>query len=248
MKEQTHPSTKKIINTLPLTAKPFTPTKCRLCSEAEVDRLIEYRGQTVPACKPCSQSIRRQKQRKLTQARIEKVIPPRYRDARIEQLPEGFADLFASLDDDKGIYLWGSQGVGKTHAVCALAHYFITNGLKVRIVRYSDLCMELRRCFDGRSERSEGQIIEGYCSVDKLIIDDLGTSVRATGRQSDFRVAVMLQITDKRLRDCRATYITNNKPMEYVEKEFDPTLASRLNEACEIVKLTGSDRRRQNSG
>jgi|GEM_PF-5576156 len=35
MKEQTHPSTKKIINILPLTAKPFTPTKCRLCSQGD---------------------------------------------------------------------------------------------------------------------------------------------------------------------------------------------------------------------
>ncbi|MBN1508747.1 MAG: hypothetical protein JW955_18000 [Sedimentisphaerales bacterium] len=71
----------------------------------------------------------------------------------------------------------------------------------------------------------------------------MGTTVRWDKQESDFSLRTFLVLLDQRLEACRPTFITTNKPLEQLGESFDDRTASRLIQACRIVKLEGRDRR-----
>ena len=80
---------------------------------------------------------------------------------------------------------------------------------------------------------------------DKLFIEDVGTTVSLDKQESDFSLRTFLVLLDQRLEACQPTFVTTNKALEQLGRCFDDRIASRLIQACRIVKLTGADRRRQ---
>lgn len=80
---------------------------------------------------------------------------------------------------------------------------------------------------------------------DKLFIEDVGTTVSLDKQESDFSLRTFLVLLDQRLEACQPTFITTNKTLEQLGRCFDDRIASRLIQACKIIKLTGADRRRQ---
>ena len=109
------------------------------------------------------------------------------------------------------------------------------------------LCCRLRDTYqDGRVE-TEYTIIQGLASPDVLLIDDLGTTTSGTDEETDFSLRTVLNILDERLVHCKPTWLTTNKSIEQLGVSFDARLASRLQQICEVLHLTGEDKRVQNS-
>jgi DNA replication protein DnaC len=173
------------------------------------------------------------------------IIPERYRHARLNDLPEGLRDVWAYLPRGAGIFLWGPPGTGKTHAMSAFVRELWLNGKDVARITYERLMLDIRDAFKPDSGLSEMDVIKPYLSVDALVIEDVGTSVGQGRQESDFSLRTFLVVLDTRLEHCLPTYITSNKPIEELAESFDSRVASRLTEACRVVRLEGRDKRRE---
>ncbi len=170
-------------------------------------------------------------------------IPPRYHGATLDDLPEGITEAFHALPDDRGLFLWGQPGRGKTHAMCALAKQFWHGGWDFRRITYERLSLDIRATFGSGNGESEQVVLEPLWTVPKLFIEDVGVTVSLGQQESDFSLRTLVTLLDIRLEWCRATFATSNKPIEAIAESFDGRVASRLCEACEIIEITGHDRR-----
>ncbi len=143
----------------------------------------------------------------------------------------------------RGGMLWGQPGVGKSYAMAALVRHYILIGSSVGRVGYEMLCLKIRDTFKAGSTQGELDVIRPLLEVDKLFVEDVGTTVSAGHQESDFSLRTFLVLLDKRLEACKPTFIPNNKGVEQLSKSFDKRIASRLQQACEIIQLAGEDRR-----
>jgi DNA replication protein DnaC len=174
---------------------------------------------------------------------IAAVVPPRYLEARLEHLPTKLQEIIKMLPENMGLLLWGVPGVGKSYSLAALARQYISQGFTAARIGYELLCLQLRDTFKSRGSETELSVIKPYLQADKLFIEDIGTTKSEGNVESDFSVRTLLVLLDWRLENCLATFVTTNRPVEELAKTFDERIASRLCQACEVLKLTGEDRR-----
>lgn len=201
-------------------------------------------------CRPCILSWQRKSEENARQlgciidhCRLDDVIPERYRDATIEQIPKAIRKTFEELPEDKGLYFWGSPGIGKTYSLCAITRKLFFDGWDVARVTYEMLALKIRGTYREGSTITELDVIKPMIEVDKLILEDVGTTISIGQQESNFSLRTFLIILDQRLENCRATYVSSNKSIEELGKSFDQRIASRLQQACEIIQLKGQDKR-----
>ena len=166
-------------------------------------------------------------------------IPKYWIDKRFSQL-EGDAPY---LETVKKIMEWDFKnpvsvcllsninGIGKTHiATCLLRKYlyqFVKSNpdykgeLQNYFVKESDLYYEILESYRDKSPRSEREIINHYCNLSFMVIDDMFSN-----RENEFAYRTMLSIIDTRIDYKRLpTVITSNL---YLENIKESRIKSRL--------------------
>lgn len=178
---------------------------------------------------------------------LEDVIPTRFMDAALSDLPDALVEKFLSLAEDRGLLLWGEPGRGKSHSLAAFARHYYSEGWDIARISYEMLCLQIRDTYKPGTAQTELDVIKPLVEADKLFLEDVGVTVSIGQQESDFSLRTFLVLLDQRLEQCRATFVTTNKSIEELSRSFDQRIASRLQQACEIVQLTGDDRRRRGS-
>lgn len=218
------------------TAKRLSVKPCKKCGARRANTVVEGL---------CSVCVRRSVFDNLPDSEKKAmwlaVVPERYIEAKIEDLPQALQKAF-NKENDKGILLWGAPGVGKTYAMCALCKKFIAEGFDVKRIHYELLCLQLRDTFKPASHTSELSVIKPLLEADKLFIEDVGTSKSIGQQESDFSLRTFLVLVDMRLEFCRPTFITSNKNVENLGKSFDERIADRLR-TYNIFKLDSKSKR-----
>jgi DNA replication protein DnaC len=174
---------------------------------------------------------------------LDDTIPIHYATAELSDLPTALVETFLALPDDKGLYLWGEPGRGKTHACCAFLKHLWQQGWDVARVSYEMLALQIRDTFKPGATSSEMDVIEPFLSISKVIVEDVGTCVSAGQQESEFSLRTFLVLLDQRIEQNFATFITTNKSVEELGRSFDQRVASRLRQACQVVQVTGRDKR-----
>lgn len=224
--------------------------KCKMCGKLSSTHRDDYRDY----CLECVDKVELQED-------FYEVVPKRYRSASIGDFNIKVRAVLKHLNGD-GLFLWGSPGVGKTHAMCVLAHRYIYQGFSVQRIIWSSLILKIRDSFKhptvrhktdsggytydyGEDEEvlSEQDILEPLLEADKLFIEDIGTSKSEGSYESDFAIRTLERLLDERLENELPTFITANRSIEEIGKTFDARIASRIMGGCKIVKLSGKDRR-----
>lgn len=170
-------------------------------------------------------------------------VPKLFWKAHLRHLSPGLQKKIQELPGDKGLLLWGQKGVGKSYAMAAIMRMFWLRGRSCRRILYDFLCLCLRDTYKPKSTQTELSIIQPLIKVDKLFIEDVGTTVSPGRQESDFSLRTFLLLIDQRLESKKATFITTNRNFEELASSFDERVASRLRACCEIVHLTGRDKR-----
>lgn len=222
------------------------PSKSDLCEKCQKRPKHWLDGKKRKWCKFCIDLyLTSQKRQSWTDENYLRYIPERFLHASYEDLPKQLQAHIRQLPNDTGLLLWGAPGVGKTYAMAALMRKFLKEGFDCKRIIWEELCLQLRNTYKPNSKTTEFDVIKPLFEVDKLFIEDLGTTVSNDKQESDFNLRTFLVILDKRIEHCRATFITTNKPVEQLAESFDTRIASRLQQACVIRRLAGQDKRQQ---
>jgi DNA replication protein DnaC len=132
----------------------------------------------------------------------------------------------------------GNVGVGKTTTMSVLARKYIMAGRRVEWISYPAFIMKLQSMFrkDNESPYDYASEIARFRGI--LMIDDLGAE-----KLSDFVRQVTYYIINEREQRMLKTIITTNFTLEQICDQIDPRISSRLVGMCEVVKLSGKDKR-----
>jgi DNA replication protein DnaC len=153
-----------------------------------------------------------------------------------------FAEAFPVVD--KGLFLIGPPGIGKSHlAVAVLKQVIVTRGARGLFYDVRELLKVIRSTYDPVVRATEVEVLRPVMEADLLVLDDLGAE-----KTSEWVGETLNLIVNTRYNERRPTLFTSN----YEEKEdrTDPDsllvrvgarMHSRLYEMCEFLEFEGAD-------
>jgi DNA replication protein DnaC len=182
---------------------------------------------------------------------IEKAsIPRRYEGCTFDSFTKrnGTADALAAtkawadafeLDTERGLFLTGPFGSGKTHlAVAALRRAIQRTLVDGRYLSAGALVGAVRS-----GERISWAPVEDATRAELLVLDDLGQEAG-----TEFTRDIVARVLFGRYEAARPTIVTSNLGPKAVGNMFGGAVLSRLHEMAEPLAMTASDYRTQGRG
>lgn len=159
----------------------------------------------------------------LTSARLEDIyMDDKNRYPTIKWLKE-FIETYPKNPHQKGLYLHGNFGCGKTYLMAATLNTLARKNIKSAIVFWPDFLRELKSSFQSDYQDK----ITELKKVPILCIDDIGAEAQtAWGRDE-----VLCPILQYRMQESLPTFFTSNLDMKALEQHFSIT-----KDGVEIVK------------
>jgi DNA replication protein DnaC len=147
---------------------------------------------------------------------------------------------------EKGMFLGGPPGVGKTHlAVAVLGQVIRTRGAVGLFYDTRDLLRVIRSTYDPVNRTQEMDVLRPVMTADLLVLDDLGAE-----KTSEWVEETLNLIVNARYSEKRVTVFTSN--YDDIPDSTDPNsllfrigfrMRSRLHEMCDFLELDGGDYR-----
>lgn len=147
--------------------------------------------------------------------------------------------------DGLGLYLWGSNGTGKTHLMGCSFMELISKGYKVRLFSMDEIVDKFTSSWYSDEDRHELNNI--LRNIDFLGIDEFGKNVDKDGNPvylPDLVKRVMESVIRFRVQMNKPIWITSNTDPKYVNEVFSEDVASLLNEAVVPICVRGADFRK----
>ena len=144
-----------------------------------------------------------------------------------------FIKDFDSSKKNKGLYLHGSFGCGKTYIISAVFNELKKMGYRSEIVYFPTLLRDLKSNFD--ELESTMNYLE---NVDLLLIDDIGAEKVSEWSRDE----ILGTILQTRMNDYKTTFFTSNYTIDELEKRLagdDNKIAA--NRVIERIKILTDD-------
>lgn len=156
----------------------------------------------------------------------------RYKEAKIENCDielQNAIDL--AIKENKGLFIYGNSGVGKTYFCHALAN--AKNDIHVS--NFIDLLSEFR---DWIKKGFYSEKIDELCKENYLVIDDMGAE-----KITEFVFEFVYTIINKRYENMKRTVITTNLSLDDFQERYGDRILSRIAEMCVMIELKGKNKR-----
>lgn len=142
--------------------------------------------------------------------------------------------------DDKGFFLYGPTGAGKSYqAACILTEIAKRRNQREEghWVNIPKLLHQIKRSFGTKEE----DLIEKYSTASLICLDDFGIE-----QSSEWVMQTLYIIINSRYEEMLTTVITSNLSFSQLsEKMKDNRLISRISSMCHLVELNSTDRRKR---
>jgi DNA replication protein DnaC len=126
-----------------------------------------------------------------------------------------------NLEAGRGLWFDGPVGTGKTSLAILVAKAAKDAGRSYAVFPVPRLLAEIKRTFDRDASDSYMGFFRRLCTVDLLVLDDLGAE-----KQTDWVLEQLYSIVNERWQDRRSIVVTTNVP------EPDPHAASAIMKAA----------------
>ena len=152
-----------------------------------------------------------------------------------------FAEAFPVVD--KGLFLIGPPGIGKSHlAVAVLKAVIGTRGARGLFYDVRELLKVIRSTYDPVVKTTEAEVLRPVMQTDLLVLDDIGAE-----KTSEWVEETLNLIVNTRYSERRLTIFTSNYEEKEDRTDPDSLLArvgfrmhSRLYEMCEFLEYRRS--------
>lgn len=145
-----------------------------------------------------------------------------------------------------GLYLWGSNGTGKSHLMNCSFKELISRGYKVRVYSMDEIVDKFTSSWYSDDDKIELDNV--LRNIDFLGIDEFGKNVDKDGNPvylPDLVKRVMESVIRFRVQMCRPIWFASNTDPKYVKEVFSEDIASLLREAVVPLCVRGDDFRRE---
>lgn len=145
-----------------------------------------------------------------------------------------------------GIYLWGSNGTGKSHLMNCSFKELIEKGHKVRIYSMDEIVDKFTSSWYSDGDKKELDNV--LRNIDFLGIDEFGKNVDKDGNPiylPELVKRVMESVIRFRVQMNRPIWFASNTDPKYVKDVFSEDIASLLREAVVPVCVRGEDFRKE---
>lgn len=158
-----------------------------------------------------------------------------------------YTQVLKSLNQDKGIYLYGQPGVGKSYLMAGVCNFYAKNKKRVSFVKVPLLIQDLKQSMFDNEYRQD---VLGHLRFSEvLVLDDIGSeSITAWTRDE-----ILFPILDYRMNHNLKTYFTSNYTMEELENQYclkdkngyvaSIRIMERVKTLSSVVALKGKSRR-----
>ena len=152
---------------------------------------------------------------------------------------------------EKGLYLYGNFGTGKTYIIAALFNEFAKKEMKSAIIYFPEFLRTLKSTFSSVEEGSFSSKFDYIKKIPLLLIDDIGAeNVTAWGRDE-----ILGTILQYRMEENLATFFTSNMSLSELELHLSTTgnkaeslkarrIIERIKYLTNEMKVIGVDRRK----
>jgi DNA replication protein DnaC len=193
-------------------------TSPRACPFGECDGSTWIVDEETNEARPCR--CRDQQQRRAASGGVGTGIGRRFREVSFEREPIVSLDpvvlrrvrtFIRSLDDNlgsgRGLWFDGPVGTGKTSLAVLVAKAAKDAGRSFAMYPVPMLLAEIKRTFDRDSGDNYLAFFRRLCSVDLLVLDDLGAE-----KQTEWVLEQLYSIVNERWQDRRSIVVTTNIP------------------------------------
>jgi IstB-like ATP binding protein len=134
-----------------------------------------------------------------------------------------------NLDAGRGLWFHGDVGTGKTSLALLVAKRAHDSGRTAAIYSVPLLLAEIRRTYERESGDSYLQFFRRLCSVDLLVLDDLGAE-----RQTEWVLEQLYSLVNERWQDQSSIVVTTNDPDPHRDGALEQLrqAAAALHERC----------------
>lgn len=144
-----------------------------------------------------------------------------------------------SLPTDRGLFIAGPVGTGKTHlAVGLLRAARELRSIGGRFAMVPAVFAQIRAAI-GRGDEGAASLLEDYKQAPLLVLDDLGSE-----RVTDWVREQLFILVDARYQAMLPTVVTTNDTLEDLEEYVGQRIVSRIMEMCDGIALDGPDYRK----
>lgn len=168
------------------------------------------------------------------------MIPERFKNVKWDDVPKAIKDKIAGKPMEKGLYLHGAVGAGKTHIAYAIKKQWdeLNPYHPAQFWNVTELIHEIKMDFDRFEKVYAAERLLQSDSL--LILDDIGAE-----KTTEFVAETLYLIVNDRYEKMRPIIFTSNLPIGELAAKVGDRTASRIVEMCDIVNLEGGDRRIQ---
>jgi DNA replication protein DnaC len=181
------------------------------------------------------------RERRVSQAvtgRLGASIPKRLREVSIERKPicdlnphvirhiRSFVrQIDRKVDEGRGLWFHGDVGTGKTSLALLVSKAAGDAGRTVAVYSVPLLLAEIKNTYDRDSNESYMELFRRLCTVDLLVLDDLGAE-----KQTEWVLEQLYSLVNERWQNQGSIVVTTNAPDPY----RDATLQRLRQEIAEI--------------
>jgi DNA replication protein DnaC len=200
----------------------------RVCPFGECDGSTWILDEELNEARPCR--CREQRRRRAASGGIGTGIGRRFLEVSFEREPIVSLDpivlrpvrafvrsIDVNLEDGRGLWFDGPVGTGKTSLAILVAKAAKDAGRSYAVYPVPRLLAEIKRTFDRDSGDNYLAFFRRLCSVDVLVLDDLGAE-----KQTEWVLEQLYSIVNERWQDRRSIVVTTNIP------DADPEAPGRM--------------------